>query len=977
MNIQLSNVHIRMKKTVLCILLFIWIWQPLLAQKHKKPSALQEDMLGSAEYFFDDGQFLRALPFFQKLVDSDSTNAYYHYKLGICYLHNSEAKAKSISELELAQQINPSLPDMKCYLGMAYHLNNKFDEAIDLFNRYLSENPSAAKKKLASHYIEYCQNGKILIQRPMDADLVNTGSVVNTSADEYAPVISSDESTLIFTYKGERSKGGLMDENFNPDPSGDYYEDIFISQRVGKDWLTPESISDNINTKGHDASIALSSDGQTLFIFKSTEKDKGDIYMSVLKGDQWSEPAKLGPNINSNASWEGSCSITSDGQLLYFASDRKGGYGGRDIYVSKKQPDGEWGPAQNLGPAVNTEYDDDAPFIHPDGIDLFFSSKGHNSMGGYDIMYSTKKEGIWSDPINLGYPLNTTEDERYYVLTASGEFGYFSSDRAGGAGGQDIYTVSPGFQGERPVLALVVGTVMVNDKPADSKVRVTNMTTGQEQGVYNSNSSTGKYLVALTPGNEYKVAIEVDGLDPHIEYVNVKNIETFVQVNEDVKMYSPGNPNAKKVTLADSANTLQSKIDAQIAKYRSEQNYGVYENLTYKKIITAHGEDRHDSVEFMVELGRFECPVDFDSSRVKPVGHIRSELDFEKATIFYVGPFKTLLDAELVRQKALKLDTSIHQSAVTVNDHGRRTTVQKYYAADYKRKDYIPPVNTLLQKCKAQATVASASTDPVLKNLVKDHGDFKAEGLTYKLELASVKNEKDFDPTPFSKYGKVEKKKYPDGTIHYSMGPYSTLNEAVKTKDSLVAKNASAAKSVVMVLDFGKPKTVQKYFEEHKEPVVIKNPPAVVKKDTVVRKTPPVVVASGPCISDTLINFSAFVGLDLNVKSNYDKLIATAGRLCSENMSFTVQIGAYRYPSNFKHANLNQLEPPPAVVKPYPDGITRFTMREFKTLSEAETFRQTCIKLGTRDAWITASYKGERKLLQECIANNFWGKAIN
>ncbi len=959
-----------MKKILLISFLFYFFCQPLMAQKHKKPSRLQEDMLGSAEYFFDDGQYIRALPYFIKLSATDSTNAYYHYKMGICYLHKSDEKLKSITELEIAQRINPSLPEMKCYLGMAYHLNNKFDEAIDLFNRYLSDNPSPSKKKIASHYIEYCQNGKILIQRPMEADIINTGTPINTAADEYAPVISSDESTLIFTYKGERSKGGLMDDEFNPDPDGDYYEDVFISQRVGKDWLTPESISENINTKGHDASIALSSDGQTLFIFKSTEKDKGDIYISVLKGDQWTEPKKLGPNINSNNSWEGSCSITSDGQLLYFASDRKGGYGGRDIYVSQKQTDGEWGPAQNLGPAVNTEYDDDAPFIHPDGIDLFFSSKGHNSMGGYDIMYSTKKDGLWSEPVNLGYPLNTTEDERYYVLTASGEFGYFSSDRAGGAGGQDIYTVSPGFQGERPVLALVVGTVMVNDKPADSRVRVTNVTTGQEQGLYNSNSASGKYLIALTPGNEYKVAIEVDGLDPHIEYVNVKSIETFVQVTDDVKMYSPGNPNAKKVTLADSANSLQAKIDQQIAKYRSEQNYGVYESLTYKKIMTLHGEDRHDSVEYDVELGRFECPKDFDSTHINAVGKIQTKTDFENATIFYVGPFQTLLDAELVRQRALKLDTSIHYSAVTVNNHGVRETAQKYFASDYKRKDYIPPVNTILQKCKAQkaidaATASSTPHDKELNNLVKDHGDFKAEGLSYKLELAVVKNEKDFDPTPFEKYGKVEKKKYADGTIHYSMGPYATLAEAANAKDSLVAKNAAAAKSVVMVLDFGKTKTVQQYFEEHKKTPVV---------DTVV-KAPP--VASGPCLTDTLINVSAFVGQDLNNKEIYNKLVATVGRFCTEQLSFTVQIGAYRHPENFKHANLKSLEPPPANVKPYADGITRFTMREFKTLQEAESFRQKCISLGTKDAWITASYKGERKLLQECIANNFWGKAIN
>jgi uncharacterized protein YqgV (UPF0045/DUF77 family) len=950
-----------MKRNLLLVLVSFLIFHTASAQKRKKPSKAQQDLLGTAEYFFDDNQFLRALPYYQKLSETDSTNAYLHYKMGICYLHKSDEKERSITELERAARINPSLADITCYLGEAYHLNNQFDKAIDIFNKYIGENPSPSQKKIASHYIEFCQNGKVLVQKPMDVDIVNLGPPVNTSASEYAPVISSDESTLIFTYKGERSKGGLMDDQFIPDADGDYYEDIFLSQRIGKDWLTPESISDRINTIGNDASIAVSADGQTLFIFKSTTKDNGDIFISTLKGAEWSEPVRLGPTINSNNSWEGSCSISSDGQMLYFASDRKGGFGGRDIYVSKRLPNGEWSVAKNLGPSINTEYDEDAPFIHPDGIDLFFSSRGHSSMGGYDIMYSTKRGESWSDPINLGYPLNTTEDERYYVLTASGEYGYFSSDRKGTLGEQDIYTVNPGFAGERPILALVVGTVTADDRPADAKIKVTNMTTGEQQGEYASNSSSGKFLIALTPGNEYKVAIEVEGMQTHMEYVNVKNIETFIQVNDDVKLYPAGSPKALQQIKVDSVNNLQAKIDQQIAKYRQEQKYEVYEANNYKKIITARGEELHDSVFYQVELGKFECPEEFSAAKLTEFGTVQQTKDISSHTIYYLGPFKTMLEAELTRRKAMLADTSLHGAVLTVNDHGARKTIQQYYATDYKRVDYIIPTDTRLQPCKGKIQpVAVAVPDPVtdqqMKSMVNDHGKYEAAGLSYKLELGISGKGKSFDSTLFAKYGKIEQKKFDDGTIHYSIGNFKNLSDAVLFKDSLIAKEPAAAKSIVMVFDFGKPKTVDQYFEAH---------PKVVKP------------ADQPCIADTLLSFSAFVGKDLNDVQIYNSLIATAGKLCPEGLTFTVQIGAYRHPENFKHLNLKSLEPPPTAVIPYPDGITRFTMREFKTIAEAEKFRQTAIALGTKDAWITVKYKGERKLLQECIANNFWGKAIN
>lgn len=635
-----------MKKKGLALLLFFLfalMATPIFAQKKgggidlKKFTKEEKDQLATAEYFYNDQEnYERALPLYVGLMNAHKDIDYLKLRAAICYIYDSDDKQNAISLLMELKQKDPSIPDLDFYLGRAYHVNYKFEEAIAAFNAYLATNPTFEQKQLTNHYIENCKNAKVFVGLAVKGDIENIGDVINTPDFEYVPVVSSDESVLIYTYRGPRSTGGLMDDNFNPDPNGNYYEDVFISHRVGDSWLTPESIGTNINTKNHDASIALSADGQQLFLFHSTEKDGGDIYISKLKGDVWGVPEPLGPNINTKY-WEGSCSLSADEKTLYFASERPGGLGGKDIYFSKRQPDGSWGTAQNLGPEINTEFNEDAPFIHPDGVTLFFSSEGHNSMGGYDIMYSTLKDGHWTEPVNMGYPINTTEDERYYVLTADGEHGYYSSNKKGGKGNQDIYTVTPGFVGEKPILALVVGTVTVDDNPVDATIRVTNAETGEQQGAYHSNSASGKYLIALTPGNNYKVAIEVEGFESQIQYVNIKSLDTYVQVTKDFKFTSPGTGQNSGLAVAqDSSNILQMQINAQIRRYNEERKAEVYEARIYQDLLRKYGEVKKECVSYAVELGTYEKAADFDPSKVNALGVIKSSVDQKGNTTYLI-----------------------------------------------------------------------------------------------------------------------------------------------------------------------------------------------------------------------------------------------------------------------------------------------------------------------------------------------------
>lgn len=916
---------------------------PLSAQKKGNGGKGSSDLLGDAEYFFEQKNYLRALPLYKQLLEKEPADVAVKFRLGVCYLFKSDEKEQSVTLLEEVKKASPDIEKLDFFLGRAYHLNHRFDDALASFSKYLDTKLTPQEKTLVNQYIGYCQNGKVLLQTPIEIDIKNLGSPINTENSEYVPVITADESMLIYTYIGARSTGGLQNLKFKPDPDGEYYEDIMVAQRVGDNWLSPEGISSKINTNGHDACIALSNDGQTLFLYRSTAKDKGDIYMSSLQGNEWSEPVKLDENINTNA-WEGSCSLTNDSKTLYFASERPGGFGGRDIYISKRQPDGKWGKAENLGPTINTPYNDDAPFIHPDGITLFFSSEGHNSMGGYDLFYTSNHDKSWGSPINFGYPVNTTFDERFYVLTADGATGYYSSDRKGSVGRQDIYAVSPGFQGEPPILALVVGFITVNQKPVDAKITVTNDETGEEQGEYRSNSSTGKYLIALKPGNKYKVAIEVEGLDAYYEYVNVKGIDTYVQVNKDYDFVS-NNGSKPQPVVADTSDVLQNKIDVQLRRIREEQKTDVYERKIYKNVLKKYGEMASDTTSFNLEFGRYENAADFDSTKLAGMGPFRVSKDKQGNTIYSSGPFKNLLEAEIYRAKIYARDTTLALNGeVTVNSNGERKMVQQFYRKEFNRKGYEPPKDTRIIKSKKGTLYSTTSENFDYEKLLQDKGTFEADGLSYKLELASVEKEEDFDPKIFEQYGKVEKKKYPDGTVRYSMGPFKTLKEAEDFKRSLIEKQPEASKSIVTVFLFGQRKTLPEYF------------------------------GNKPC-DNKPVDLKWFMDKSLNNPDVYAKFLQLSGNYCKEGLVYKVQIGAYRRPQNFRYPQLKSYGP--AEIIPYPDGITRFTMRQFTNIKEAEAFRQEMISKGISDAWITAVYKGERKTLEELIRADFYGAAIN
>ena len=473
-------------------------------------------------YLILEGNYTLALQNFQQAYQIDSTNSNINFKVGLCYMKSETEKSKALYYLEKAvlktsKNYNDLEPTEKSapvnayyYYGQALHFNYKFDDAIanyEKFKSFLKSNNIELIKDV-DRQIEISNNAKLLCIAPMNIILKNLGDSINTPSPEYSPVLSADENTLIFTSR--RSTGTGMDKT----DDGQFYEDIYISYKKADDtWTTPVSVSSNVNSVNHEASVGLTADAQTLLIYK--DSNGGDIYFSTVEGNSWTFPQALGSDINS-AGWETSACLSPDGNTLYYVSNRAGGLGGRDIWKCVKLPNGKWSMSVNVGAPINTIYDEESPFIHPSGNVLFFSSTGHQSIGGFDIFFSAKNEETngWESPLNIGYPINTTDDDVFYVTSPDGRRGYYSSSsRPEGYGEKDIYMVSLPERKEVP-LVLIKGFIIPapgQPLPPNLEIAATNNETGVVVGVYKPMLRDGSFTIIIPPGSNYTLSYTNEG----------------------------------------------------------------------------------------------------------------------------------------------------------------------------------------------------------------------------------------------------------------------------------------------------------------------------------------------------------------------------------------------------------------------------------------------------------------------------------
>lgn len=362
------------------------------------------------------------------------------------------------------------------------------------------------------------------------------GPLINSASADFAPVISADGRTLIFTSRRPLPGG-------EPNPGDAGLERIYMCSYSPADssWSKPVLLPESVNEPGrNNSAIGLSNDGQRLLHYRDDSRGNGQIFESLLKGTTWGATRLLPEPVNSK-SHESSACYSPDGQTIYFVSDRKGGLGGRDIWSSKRISDTEWAPAMNAGISINTPSDEEGVYLHPDGRTLYFSSKGHGSKGGYDVLRSTFGKTSWSSPERMPPPINTTANDVFFVLQASGRTGYYSSAMPGGFGEEDIYILYFDYDTLKvkgPALQLLTGRVYDEQslKPIEAELTLTDNATGQVITTLRSNSASGNYLVSLPAGKDYGISVTAEGYLFESIRVSLPPATDYKEVNRNIAL---------------------------------------------------------------------------------------------------------------------------------------------------------------------------------------------------------------------------------------------------------------------------------------------------------------------------------------------------------------------------------------------------------------------------------------------------------
>lgn len=513
--------------------------------------------------------FEQALPFLEKAQAFNPDNAELNWMIGFIKFHLKPQSDECVKYLEKSFQLNPvaDIQGQQPYiLAWAYQLHYHFDDALKFYSIYKSwlagNKGSPIQFEDVAKKMDECATGKKLMAKPQRVFIDNMGPHINSPYPDYSAYVSTDEATMIFTSRRKYKEEQKKDEG-----DAGYFEDLYVCSKVNGEWTDAKNMGAPINEEQyHEATAGLAPDGASLYIYEHHGKGGGDLFVSHLVGTAWSKPEKMSKNINSDYR-ETTVTESYDGKMLYFISNKPGGLGFGDIYVSTKDVKGNWGPAVNVGPPLNTKYAEEGLFMIPDGKTLYFSSKGPGSMGGYDIFKTVMENGKWSAPENLGYPVNSPDDDVYFAISGSGRRGYYASAKEGGYGEKDIYVITflgPektfAFSSEdnliaaaqepikakaadpveiKPVsLTILKGTISdaFTKKPLEASLELVDNVRNEVIATFKSNSSTGKYLVTLPSGKNYGIAVKAEGYLFHSENFDIPLSSGYQEVIKDVEL---------------------------------------------------------------------------------------------------------------------------------------------------------------------------------------------------------------------------------------------------------------------------------------------------------------------------------------------------------------------------------------------------------------------------------------------------------
>lgn len=494
--------------------------------------------------------YLKAIDEYKKAYKFDSSNCYLNYKLGICYLHHP--KEKKIAEMFLLKAIksisietednNPEsrlAPPMALfYYATSLHLDYKFEEAIKNFEDYRKYVPAKFKEEteLIDYNIQLCKNAILRLQNPTPSKIMNIGDSINDLFSQNSPAINPKTKQIYFSVSSPEVLGSY---GGNLNRKGKHYSDIFFShQHNDSTWSKALPLRGFVNSKLHENSPAFTNEGNEL-MFSRGDDELLDLYLSSADSLDWRIATALEPSLNSKYE-EKSPFLSKDGGILFFSSNRKGGFGGFDIYRSKKLPNGKWGIPENLGPKINSKYDEDSPFPHLESHEFFFSSKGHSSMGGYDIFNISLDSNLnpSGDPVALAYPINSVGDDMFYSISPDEKFSFFSSDRQTetSQGDFDIYSINliTGKDSTRPEKRMVIYTghiLVTQNEEMHAKISI-NVTYKKNKELYGSYKPqrNGNFISALKPGNAFVFSYLLGGKEFFMEELEIPDSTTMFEI---------------------------------------------------------------------------------------------------------------------------------------------------------------------------------------------------------------------------------------------------------------------------------------------------------------------------------------------------------------------------------------------------------------------------------------------------------------
>lgn len=479
-----------------------------------------KEYLEKGDRSFQRKDFENALTNYLQALALAPEDAYTNFRVGMSYFHG-ENFGKSVEYLQKAHALNPAVDaHIDYHLGMAYQQDQQYARALKHYTALKRQKKNLAA--VATQKIKECTLADSIMRLPVNATVGPLPQGINTSFNEKMPLISMDGKTLIFT--SDRSEDEYQIK------SRTNFTDVYISQKEGNGWSLPRKIHPAINVKLTDAATSLSADGETLFLYY--EEGGGDIYTSTLEDGEWTRPVALNRFVNHPDYRESGASLSPDGTKLFFSSNRAGGRGGYDLYVCELGANGQWGRPSNLGSAINTRLDEDRPYIHTDGVTLYFSSNGHATLGEGDIFKSTFRNGKWSRPENLGPSINTSADDGYFVLSHDGASGFYSRPKKDQPGNLDIFSVtfisphlaersqpsqSTGSLKNLPdthqtVVTLLNGTVIDVDTSSPLEATVTLVDNSNKEVISRIRTDRrGNFQLVIPHGGNYGVSTEKQG----------------------------------------------------------------------------------------------------------------------------------------------------------------------------------------------------------------------------------------------------------------------------------------------------------------------------------------------------------------------------------------------------------------------------------------------------------------------------------